>query len=665
MVASSASAPARPLGFSVNEKTGAIVLKDPRNGRIWEQVLLADQPAQRLISYDAKTGTAELECQMPGVLCNGKTRRAPFRITAKLDASRPEIELTFAFKGTGEWKQADYPYAFTMKEEGACNLYPHAEGMLVPVRKTNPDWIPLPSDQYYGGIHSYLACFGVLEPQGGTGIFTIIPTIESSTVTWKETAGGQIVAEFGWLPNKNIFDRPYQMIVSLHDRGGYVAMAKRYREWFAASGMRRTLAEKARQNPDTNQLAGTMVLIGISPTTALTRETGDLLKANGVGRCLFGMPGLFAPQAHYADRADLLATVQHVNDLGYLTYRYDQFRDAFRLDPKAGAHLQLNTDAWPDKIAIQESGKMVAAFDENSGVICPRFFVELAQKHLPATFAELPYKAWYLDCVGSVSFNFEGDCWDKRHPADNFDARRERLKLMEYLTSLGKLTSSECGLDYLIPFVSWFEGGTSLVAYVEKYPPGVVAAAGAKDDAELFKRITKAAPTDQVPWTISLSTKYRIPFWSLVHHDEAVNTWRCEDGMQQQPAYWARKNLWSTLYAAPAMYRPYIQNVRQYAAQIGQSAKFIGHVTNRVGLSEMTDHRFLTPDREVQETRFEGGFGVIANFQGTPYQIPSGPAIPPGEYLAYEEKEGRRTYLPPPCPNVFSEGAGQISGGSR
>ena len=89
MVASSASAPARPLGFSVNEKTGAIVLKDPRNGRIWEQVLLADQPAQRLISYDAKTGTAELECQMPGVLCNGKTRRAPFRITAKLDASRP------------------------------------------------------------------------------------------------------------------------------------------------------------------------------------------------------------------------------------------------------------------------------------------------------------------------------------------------------------------------------------------------------------------------------------------------------------------------------------------------------------------------------------------------------------------------------------------------
>ncbi|MEI8234666.1 MAG: glycoside hydrolase [Verrucomicrobiota bacterium] len=652
---SRACANAPTIHFSVNEKTGAIVLKDLRNGRTWEQVLLADQPAQRLISYDAKSGIAELECKMSGILRTGKKQEEPVRVTAKLDPVRPEVELTFIFSGTGEWRQADYPYAFTMEEEDACNLYPHGEGMLVPVKRSNPDWIPIMSDLYYGGIHSFMACFGVLEPKSGIGIFTLLPSIESTMVTWSESAGGRTVAEFGWRPNKNVFDRPYKMIVSLYDKGGYVAMAKRYREWFADNGMRRSLDEKARQNPDINQLAGTTVFWGITQKTAELREMADLLKSNGVDRCLFAMPGIFSPQHHYADKADLAATIEHVNKLGYLSYRYDQFRDAFRADPNIGAHLQLNTDAWPEMITIQESGKMVQAFGPDSGVICPQFFLSLAKKHLPATFAEFPYKAWYLDCIGSVSFNFEGECWCKEHPADNFDARRERLKLMEYVTSLGKLTSTECGLDYLIPYVSWYEGGTSLVAYVEKFPPGVAAAGGAMDDADLWKRVAKAAPTEKVPWTVNLSTKYRIPFWSLAHHDEAVMTWRCEDGMHQQPAYWARKNLWSALYAAAPMYRPYTLNVRQFAAEIGRTSKYIGHVTSRVGMKAMTDHRFLTADRDVQETCFEGGFGVIANFGESAYKISSGPEIPPGEYVAYAEAAGKRNYLPPPCPNVFSK----------
>ena len=645
------------LGFSVNEKTGAIVLRDPRTGRVWEQVLLGDKPLQRLVKEDPSKRIFQLECVLPAFRRNGKPEAAPFQITATLSKSRPEVELSFLFTGTGQWLEVSYPYVFTMTEPGACNLYPHGEGMLVPVKKSDPDSLDFISDFYYGGVHSLMACLGVLDPVGGSGIFTILPNIESTRANWTVTPGGESVIKFGWQPNKGTFDRPYKMLVSLYDQGGYVAMARRYREWFAATGQRRSFAEKAQANPDVNQLAGAMVFYpmgGNSPQPA--KNMADLIKANGVERCLIAMPAPYAPQYQYKDRAELKTVFGHVLELGYTPFRYDQFRDAFRPDPSLGAHFQLNTDAWPDKLAMQESGIQVAAFGpDKSGVICPKFFVPLAKKHLPEIFAEFPYKAWYLDCLGSVSFNFEGDCFSREHPADNFDAHRERLALLQYVRSLGKLTSTECGLDYLCPVVDWFEGATSLIAFVEKYPPSVLAASGAKDDAELWKRAEKALPTERVPWTVNLSTKYRIPFWSLAHHDEAMNTWRVEDGMHNQPVYWARKNLWSALYAAAPMYRPFEFEVKKYAAQMGQTAKYIGFVTRRVGLAAMIDHRFLTPDRQVQETRFEGGFGVIANFGENPFRTEGGPEIPPGEYVAFEPKGSGRLYLAPPCRNLSPE----------
>jgi hypothetical protein len=47
------------------------------------------------------------------------------------------------------------------------------------------------------------------------------------------------------------------------------------------------------------------------------------------------------------------------------------------------------------------------------------------------------------------------------------------------------------------------------------------------------------------------------------------------------------------------------------------------------GYSEMTDHRFLTPDRDVQQTRFANGIIITVNFGETPYGLPSGQVLKP------------------------------------
>jgi hypothetical protein len=41
----------------------------------------------------------------------------------------------------------------------------------------------------------------------------------------------------------------------------------------------------------------------------------------------------------------------------------------------------------------------------------------------------------------------------------------------------------------------------------------------------------------------------------------------------------------------------------------------------------MTGHRFLTPDRDVQQTKFANGVTVTANFGGKAYSLPGGVII--------------------------------------
>jgi hypothetical protein len=47
----------------------------------------------------------------------------------------------------------------------------------------------------------------------------------------------------------------------------------------------------------------------------------------------------------------------------------------------------------------------------------------------------------------------------------------------------------------------------------------------------------------------------------------------------------------------------------------------------RAGYQEMVDHKFLTKDRNVQQTRFANGITITVNFGGEDYQVPGGSII--------------------------------------
>jgi hypothetical protein len=71
--------------------------------------------------------------------------------------------------------------------------------------------------------------------------------------------------------------------------------------------------------------------------------------------------------------------------------------------------------------------------------------------------------------------------------------------------------------------------------------------------------------------------------------------------------------------------RVFNQNKDRFA----RSYKNVCPVARAVGYAEMTDHRFLTPDRNVQQTSFANGTTITVNFGSKPYRLPDGKTIEP------------------------------------
>ena len=97
------------------------------------------------------------------------------------------------------------------------------------------------------------------------------------------------------------------------------------------------------------------------------------------------------------------------------------------------------------------------------------------------------------------------------------------------------------------------------------------------------------------------------------------------------------------------MYRMFAAGQAKYQEQIGQTHRYVSDWVRQIAFEAMTSHRFLTPDRTVQETEFANGSGVVVNFGDKEYALPDGPVIKPAitSSFAAPTKGG-----PTHCPQV-------------
>jgi hypothetical protein len=140
---------------------------------------------------------------------------------------------------------------------------------------------------------------------------------------------------------------------------------------------------------------------------------------------------------------------------------------------------------------------------------------------------------------------------------------------------------------------------------------------------------------DEVPERVAkfqVGHKYRLPLWELVYHDCVVAQWYWGDYNNKLPALWDKRDLFNILYGTPPMFMFNRQIWEDNKDRFAQSYNDIYPVARAVGYAEMTDHSFLTPDRDVQQTTFSNGTTITVNFGDNPYRLPDGKEVEPMGY---------------------------------
>jgi hypothetical protein len=140
---------------------------------------------------------------------------------------------------------------------------------------------------------------------------------------------------------------------------------------------------------------------------------------------------------------------------------------------------------------------------------------------------------------------------------------------------------------------------------------------------------------DEVPQRVAkfqMGQKYRLPLWELVYHDCVVSQWYWGDYNNKLPSLWDKRDLFNILYGTPPMFMFNRQIWNKNKVRFAQSYKDVCPVARAVGYSEMTDHRFLTADRNVQQTMFANGVTITANFGGKVHRLTDGKEVEPMGY---------------------------------
>ncbi len=590
------------LRVVVSGKDAALSVTDKRTGRVW-----APSPApERQFVVTALSRSGRAICATAVDLASLRT----WGFVVAPSPERPEVLVTVT--GEGEMPVAlDWPQAFATRP-GDRLVVPMNEGISYPV--TEPDGIPARLIAY-GGHGICMAFFGVQDDATGAGYMGVIETPDDAAATFRRPAGDEpFAAGVSWEAQKGRFGYARRLRCVFFDKGGHVAMCKRYRAYAKEKGTLKTFAEKVKDRPSVDRLLGAAnIWCWDGDKVGMAKK----FKEAGIDRFLWSVAG-------NAGQVAALARME-----GVLVGRYDVYRDIYHPDQlrKLGKKEGKNMEAWPDGVAWNSADpddwRKAWAVRAKDGTMtfcacmCDAVSAKYCRKHVGEELKTHPYTARFVDVSTAASWDV---CWNPAHPMTRSDSRAYRMDLLRLLgDDFGLVVGSETGHDAAVPYCDYFEGMLSLVDY--RVP----------DSGNNTGKIWTNVPPRVAKFQVGAA--YRLPLWELVYHDCLCAHWYWGDYNNKLPALWDRRDLFNVLYGTMGMYFFDRTQWEEKKDRFVRSYRITSPVARKTGYSEMLDHRILSADRLVQRTAFADGTVVTVNFGDKPFALPEGGELAAGGYL--------------------------------
>ena len=487
-------------------------------------------------------------------------------------------------------------------------IIPYAAGVIQPVSSPFPEW---GFDMW--AWKSTMAFMGVTDLHSGYMIVSDDPW--DTRIDYKEMENGLFAPKLFHVPSKSQFGYERTFYYTFVSENGYVEMCQWYRRHVEELGYVKTWPEKIAENANVQKLQGAVDFWALDwqfRTDAFKNEMVNF----GVDRAVYSLGGGWGPQDGFSVLIDSL------NALGYLSSRYDIYTDVW--PPTYPDKPWYRTEGYPEDVIVDRDGSLhkgwLAYLDDGTPFqgyyTCSKTHSYWARKWIAEDLQNNRYNARFIDVETASALT---ECWSPDHPATRKEDSEHRKQLLNIVKNeFGLVTGSEEAREATFPVVDWGEGTMTIVPARNA---GYDWATPIDDPGPGFIRYT-------------VNPAARVPLHALVYHDVHVATWYTGDGVSKAPAYWDDKDLFNILYASMPLFMPldkthWQNNLQRFLT----SYHLVGSVFREAGFARMTDHKMLSQDRKVQQTEFDNGWRVAANFGSSDY-VYGGAVLPAKGFYA-------------------------------
>lgn len=588
----------RWLDVDVTPDPWHLQFRDRRNGQRWDTFPLEGVFTVRSVDRTSATSMRLQAIYLPA--------NQPLTITLTLLDEQPamRIDASMAPETRMPWWAAmlDVVPPFAMSGPEWELVAPYGDGFVFP---THDPKLPAMQMSMGDGAGLTMPWFGVTNNRtGASALVHAHHEADTHTVMYYRRQGRRAAGQISlrWMSTMGRWGYDRSATLYFVDRGGYVRLADLYREIAEASGRRVTLrAKKERLQLPTDRLIGAPILWlhGLwqmpdpKDRLAYVRDLHD----SGLDRAALAS-------------SDALEDASEPIQWGWLCGMYDLYTDLWPRDQWDKAGVWDRDWGWPDYLHINPNGQLKRGWVQvtqhgqfPAWGLCPTRWADWASERVPDTLKKHNMNARLVDTVTALPL---GECYAPNHPMTRAEDLTARMRLLQVLADHQLVIGSEMGVDWAVPLLCYAEGLLAPVGF------------RAPESGRIFDGLTP--PKEALEY--QLNPARRIPLWGLIYRDCTVATWYWGDCNMTYPGLERRRLLFNALTATPPMYMLMTpEALAKHRQLILDDYAALKPIFEAVGDSRMVDHRTLTTDRMVQQTRFANGASVTVNFDKKPRRV--------------------------------------------
>jgi hypothetical protein len=304
-------------------------------------------------------------------------------------------------------------------------------------------------------------------------------------------------------------------------------------------------------------------------------------------------------------------------DAGYLMAPYDSYETALSATENPDwTTAHLGSKAYGECAIVLKGGQLKTGFQKSGHYTDPRCVRPLLEARIKAVQAKSGFNAWFLDAYATSmlfdSYRTGASMTQAQNAEGNIDAARwinTALKLPagsedgNAITARGILFAH--GMQ--TPVLGW--GDREMTQ--DKQSPYYVGAWYPPEQPAVF---FKSVPLKEPFRTVYFDPTMRLPLYQAVFHGSVITTHHWLFDSLKLSNVRAENELTQLLYNVPPLYHLSAATVKQRLPVIQRQDAFFRPLHERLATQAMTDFRWLTEDKQVQQTTFADGTRLVANF---------------------------------------------------